>query len=126
VKAYHGTKQLRAALREGLVVPPYNGVGCRIGHVCLTDIPAIAAWVAERGDDPGIVEVDLDGLELPEEGFVGHEMRLHHNVEPRRLTVFTTRVRPSREGHIDPAHMPGGNHPTCLRLLREAREAGRI
>ena len=113
-------------MREGLRVPPYPGWGCRLGHICLTDRPAIAAELAARGEDPGIVEIDLSGLDLPEERFVGSEMRIHHDIPPERLTVLTDEVVPSMEGHVDPVNYPGGNHPTCIRLLTEARAAGII
>ncbi|HVA32436.1 MAG TPA: hypothetical protein VMU58_14325 [Gaiellaceae bacterium] len=126
MKAYHGTKHLSAVLRDGLRVPPYPGWGCRIGHVCLTDRPEIAAELSLRGEDPGVVEVDLTELELPPEGFVGCEMRIHHDIEPERLAIYTAPVVPSIEGHVDPITYPGENHPTCLRLLAQARAAGHL
>jgi hypothetical protein len=126
MKAYHGTKHLSEILRVGIQIPAYRGWGCVLGHICLTDRPAIAAWIAERGDDPGVVEVDLAGIELPPEGFVGCEMRIHHAIEPERLTVYMEPVTPSPDGHVDPIGYPGGNHPTCIRLLSQARAEGRI
>jgi hypothetical protein len=120
IRAYHGTKHLSAILESGLLVPPYTR-GCAIGHVCLTDRPAIAAALAYGGSDPGIVEVDLSGLDLPEEGFVGSEMRIHHDISCERLTVYLEPVTPSMYGHVDPGHTPEGQHPTCLRLLAAAR-----
>jgi hypothetical protein len=119
VIGYHGTKQLSSVLREGLRVPAYEGWGCRIGHVCFSSTPEIAAAFA-LGTDAGIVTVRLDGLDLPEEGFHGGEMRLHQDVPRERLELFTEPVIPSLAGHLDPAtSTPEGQHPTCIRLLVE-------
>jgi hypothetical protein len=119
VIAYHGTKSLSTVLRDGLRVPPYEGWGCRIGHVCIAETPEIAAAFA-LGPDAGIVTVKLDGLDLPEEGFHGGEMRLHEDVPPERLELFTEPVIGSLEGHADPAATTSeGQHPTCIRLLVE-------
>jgi hypothetical protein len=96
-----------------------RGLGCRIGHVCIAETPEIAAAFA-LGPDAGVVTVKLDGLHLPEEGFHGGEMRLHEDVPPERLELFTEPVVGSLEGHADPAATtPEGQHPTCIRLLVE-------
>jgi hypothetical protein len=118
VIGYHGTKNLSLVLREGLRVQPYQGWGCPLGHVCISPTPELAASYA-LGPDAGIVTVNLDGLDLPAEMFVGSEMRLHHDVEPERLQVFTEPVIASDAEHVDPGKTSLGQHPTCLRLLRE-------
>jgi hypothetical protein len=110
VIGYHGTKQLSLVLTDGIRVPPYEGWGCRIGHVCLAETPEIAAAFA-LGPDAGIVTVNLDGLDLPEEGFVGSEMRLHEDIGPERLTLFTESVIDSLAGHTDPAKTPARAAP---------------
>jgi hypothetical protein len=116
---YHGTKKLSVVLGEGLRVPPYQAWGCRIGHVCISSTPEIAAAFA-LGPDGGIVRVKLDGLDLPKEGFHGGELRLHEDVPPERLELYAEPVIGSLAGHADPATTtPEGQHPTCIRLLVE-------
>jgi hypothetical protein len=122
--AYHGTKQLSAVLADGLRCSPWPGYGCPFGHVCLTDLPEIAAALA-LGPNGGIVAVDLTQLDLPSEGFVGHEMRLHNDVPASALTRYTEPVTSSMEKHVDPALVyERGQHPTCLRLIDQGRAEG--
>ena len=99
-------------------MPPYDGSGCRIGHVCIAETPQVAAMFA-RGPEAGVVTVDLSGFDLPLEGFHGGELRLHEDVPPERLSAHTEPVTASLEGHVDPGNTPAGQHPTCLRLLVE-------
>jgi hypothetical protein len=106
---------LRALSAMGFSSPVQAGRGRgRFWHLSIAETPGIAA---EYADDGGAVfEVDLGGLDLPEEGFVGGEMRLHEDVPPGRLQRMEPKPRVDRAGHVDPFYMPGENHPTCLRL----------
>lgn len=114
---YHGSKQLDRVLREGLVIRhDWRDGGCPFGHICIADRPEIAAAMVDPGTS--ILRVDLAGLDLPEEGFVGGELRLHHDVEPERLSLVGRKVAPSLAGHVDPYHgYPLRQHPTCVRLM---------
>jgi hypothetical protein len=121
---YHGTKNLSAVLAEGLRIQTWRGWGCPFGHICLTDLPEIAAEMAWTPES-GIVVVDLLGIPLPAEGFVGHEMRLHQDVPASALSVYGERVVPSLAQHVGPAKAyERQQHPTCLRLIDAAREEG--
>lgn len=118
---FHGSKDLEQALREGLVIRHnWTNGGCPFGHICIAATPEIAAAFVDPGTP--ILKVDLAGLELPEEGFAGGELRLHHDVEPARLTVVKFSGTPCLGGHLDPFYAyPLRNHPTCVRLMTEQR-----
>jgi hypothetical protein len=114
---YHGTKSFENVKRDGLRIS-HNWLegGCPLGHICVAETPEIAAAMAAPGTP--VIVVDLDGLEIPEEGFAGGEMRIHHDLEPERLSIYGRDVAPSLAGHVDPYYgYPLRNHPTCVRLM---------
>ncbi len=116
--AYHGTKNPDAVLREGLLcskTPAWgNPPECVCEHVCLFDNPAAAA---ELGT---VIAVDLEGLELPPEGFFNTEMRIHHDIPPDRLSLYPDDVEPDWGDWKDPFYATEEQqHPTCVRVLKE-------
>lgn len=115
IAGYHGTNDVEEVLTDGLLVKQASSLGCPIGHLCIAETPEIAAMFGSH-----VLVVDLDGFELPVEGFWGGEMRIHHDIPPERLSKYRHRVEPSLAGHVDPGHSPEGQHPTCIRL-RKAR-----
>jgi hypothetical protein len=111
--AFHGVEHgtLFDVLRDGLLREhtAWAKEG-RFWHLSFSDRASIAA---EYGI---VVQVDLAGIELSEEGFVNGEMRLHEDIKPSRLAVLDPQPSVDRANFSDPAHYPHGNHPTCLRL----------
>jgi hypothetical protein len=114
---YHGVPgpDVTGVERDGLLIDRTSGAreGC-FWHLSIAETPEIAAAFAHT--DGVVFRVDLEGLDLPEEGFFGGEMRLHQDIPSHRLSRVRPTPTPDRNGHLDPAYLPGGNHPTCLRL----------
>jgi hypothetical protein len=113
VTAYHGVaaEDLDSVLAEGLLLSKTDWA--REGlywHLSFAETPGIAAAYGI------VVAADLSGLDLPEEGFVGSELRLHENVSPERLSVLDPQPPIDERGFDDPRYYEGGNHPTCRRL----------
>jgi hypothetical protein len=113
VIAYHGidAEDVDAVLAEGLLVAK-TGLARerRFWHLSFAETPGIAR---HHGT---VVKVDLAGLDLPAEGFVGGELRLHEDVTPERLELLVPQPEVDRTGFLDPAKDGRTNHPTCLRL----------
>jgi hypothetical protein len=115
---YHGTDDIEEVFRDGLRVSKAESLGCPFGHLCIAETPEIAAAFGAH-----VLVVDLDGLDLPEEGFCGGEMRVHHDIPAERLSVFPHAVEGSLDWHADPFYAyPEQQHPTCVRL-RKAQAA---
>ena len=113
MRAYHGVpkEDLDSVLAKGLLVARTHWAReGRFWHLSFAQTPGIAA---EYGV---VLEVDLVGLDLPEEGFVGGELRMHEDIPPSRLSVLDPQPPPDRSGFGDPGLSARGNHPTCLRL----------
>jgi hypothetical protein len=109
---YHGLPRadLDSVMSEGLL----RAKSARLGQNCqsggclsLAETPEVAATFGDV-----ILEVQLDGLEGVSE-FHGLEARVHADIPPGKLSVHEDEVIPSREGFIDPAKTPLGNHPAC-------------
>ena len=120
--AYHGIhpEDLDSVLARGLLVSKTNWAREeRFWHLSFAETPGVARW-------HGIVlEANLAGLDLPEEGFVGGELRMHENIAPERLRVLEPQPAIDRTGFIDPGKTARGQHPTCLRLRCWERQPSR-
>lgn len=111
--AYHGveSEDVDAVLVEGLRIAKTGWAReRRFWHLSLAETPGIAAAYGV------VVVVNLDGLDLPEEGFVDGELRLHEDVAPERLRLLDPQPEIDESGFRDPAKGGRSNHPTCLRL----------
>jgi hypothetical protein len=110
--AYHGVNDgdVESVLSEGLLISKTKVARDRtFWHLSFAATPGIAAVFGT------VIEVDLTGFDMPEEGFVGGELRLHEDVPPERLRRLDVQPAPT-SGHLDPAKNGKPNHPTCLRL----------
>jgi len=114
---YHGTDDADAVLRDGLLRAKSASFGCPVGHICVAETPELAATFGRY-----VIEIDLDGLEGLS-AFVGLEARVHGNIPAQRLRLYERDVEPSREGHVDPAGTPDGQHPSCIALWRALEAA---
>jgi len=111
--AYHGVRadDLASVLTEGLLVARTHWAReGRFWHLSLAETPGIAAGYGV------VVEVNLAGLDLPDEGFVGGELRMHEDIAPDRLRLLDPQPPTDTTGFIDFAKVGRVNHPTCLRL----------
>ena len=93
MQGYHGVhdEDLPSVLARGLLIARTHWAReGRFWHLSFAQTPGTAA---EYGVD---LEVELGGLDLFEEGFVGAELRMYEDIPPHRLTVLEPQPRPRR------------------------------